>query len=63
MAKHKSNKTRSNRESRRLRLIYAKARREFSAADLQIITVVEKGVPLDKLITAMQRIQSNSKYA
>jgi hypothetical protein len=39
-----------------LREIYAKARREFTAADLQKYTVIEKGVPMEKVLADMERI-------
>jgi hypothetical protein len=39
-----------------LRQIYAKARREFNAADLQKYTVTEKGVPMEKVLADMERI-------
>jgi hypothetical protein len=45
----------------KLRAVYAKSRREFSAADLQKFTVIEKGIPLEKVIAQMQRIQRNSQ--
>lgn len=62
MSKRKSEKQRplSKGENQRIRAIYAKSRREFTAADLQRFTVPEKGIPLEKAIAEMEKIQ-NSK--
>ena len=63
MAKRKPNKPRRklSKEDRRLQAIYAKSRREFSAADLQKFTVIEKGIPFEKVLKAMEKIQRNYK--
>ena len=63
MAKRKPNKPRRtvSKEERRLQAIYAKSRREFSAADLQKYTVIEKGIPFEKVIKEMEKIQRNHK--
>jgi len=63
MAKRKPNKPRKklSKEEQRLKEIYAKSRREFSAADLQKFTVMEIGVPLEKVIKEMEKIQRNYK--
>ena len=64
MPKRKPNKPRKrplSREERRLQAIYAKSRREFSAADLQKFTVIERGIPIEKVIKEMERIQKNYK--
>jgi len=63
MSKRKDDKSRRpmSKEERRLQAIYAKSRREFSAADLQKFTVVEKGIPLEKIIAEMERIQRSYK--
>ena len=63
MAKQKPNKPRRtvSKEERRLQAIYAKSRREFSAADLQKYTVIEKGIPFEKVIKEMEKIQRNHK--
>lgn len=63
MAKRKPNKPRRklSKEERRLKGIYAKSRREFSAADLQKYTVIEKGIPMEKVIKEMERIQRTYK--
>lgn len=59
MAKRKENRSRrpKSEEDRRLQAIYAKSRQEFSAADLQKYTVVEKGLSLQKVIAEMEIIQ------
>jgi hypothetical protein len=44
---------------KRLQAIHAKSRAEFSAADLQRFTVIEKGIPLKKIIEEMEQIQRN----
>ena len=63
MAKRKENKPRrpKSKEEKELQAIYAKSRQEFSAADLQKYTVVEKGIPLKKVIAEMEKIQRGSK--
>jgi hypothetical protein len=40
-----------------LRQIYAKYRQEFSAADLQQYTEMEKGIPVDQILAEMEAIQ------
>jgi hypothetical protein len=63
MAKRKPNKPRKkqSKEEQRLKEIYAKSRREFSAADLQKFTVIEKGIPFEKVIKEMEEIQKKYK--
>jgi hypothetical protein len=64
MAKRKPDKSRRrplNKEERRLQAIYAKSRREFSAADLQKFTVIEKGIPMERVIKEMEKIQRTYK--
>jgi hypothetical protein len=63
VAKRKPNKPRRklSKEEQRLKAIYDKSRREFSAADLQKYTVIEKGIPFAKVIKAMERIQKSYK--
>jgi len=58
MAKRKSNKPRKPRtkKDKALQAIYDRVRREFSAADLQKYTRIEKGVPLEKVIEQMEAI-------
>ncbi len=43
-------------EDARLKEIYAWSRANFSAADLQKFTVVEKGVPAEKVLKQMKEI-------
>ena len=52
MAKRKNNKRRSKEEEE----LYAKMRKKFTAADLQKYTVIEKGIPFEKVLAEMQRI-------
>jgi hypothetical protein len=61
MAKRKPNKPRRklSKEEQKLKAIYAKSRRDFSAADLQKFTVIEKGIPMEKVIKEMEKIQKN----
>jgi hypothetical protein len=56
MAKRKLNKPRRklSREEQRLKAIYAKSRREFSAADLQKYTEIEVGVPFEKVLAEVE---------
>ena len=63
MAKRKDDKSRRSnaKVDKKLQAIYDKSRREFSAADLQKFTVIEKGVPLEKVIAEMEKIQRNYK--
>lgn len=63
MAKRKENNFRRSRGKidKKLQAIYAKSRAEFSAADLQKFTVTEKGIPLEKVIAEMEKIQKNYK--
>jgi len=59
MSKRKNEKARrvSGRQDRYVQAVYAKSRREFSAADLQKFTEIEEGIPLEQVIAAMERIQ------
>jgi hypothetical protein len=43
-------------EDKKLKAIYARGRKEFSAADLQKFTVIENGIPLKQVIAEMKRI-------
>lgn len=43
------------RRKRTLREIYARLRKEFTAADLQKYAVIEKGVPLETVIAEMRK--------
>src|SRR5207244_2213804 len=49
-------KTRKQRHSLEDQAIYDRIRREFSASDLQKYAVIEKGVPLEKVIKKMEAI-------
>ncbi len=40
-----------------LKTIYAKARRAFTAADLQKYTEIEEGIPFDQIIAELESIQ------
>lgn len=52
---HAIQRLRVNKEDD-LRTIYAKARRAFSAADLQKYTEIEDGIPLEQIIGEMEAI-------
>jgi hypothetical protein len=45
------------RKNAPLREIYARAREEFTAADLQKYTEIEEGIPLEEIIAKMEAIQ------
>ncbi len=63
MAKRKDDKSRRSKGKvdKKLRGIYAQSRRDFSAADLQKFTVIEKGIPLETVIAELEKIQTNYK--
>ena len=44
------------RKGESLRSIYARLRKDFTAADLQKYTEIEKGVPLEKVVAEMAEI-------
>jgi hypothetical protein len=44
-----------------LKTIYAKARKAFTAADLQRYTVVEKGIPAEQLLAELDAIHRKTK--
>lgn len=44
-----------------LEAIYEKSRREFTAADLQKFTVVEKGIPMEEVIAECEEINRKMK--
>lgn len=50
----KSGKRPLSKEERRLKAIYAKSRKEFTAADLQRYTVNEKGVRIEKVLAELE---------
>jgi hypothetical protein len=45
-----------SKKNRELQAIYDEFRRKFTAADLQKFTVVEKGVPAEKVLAGMKKI-------
>jgi hypothetical protein len=51
----------SAREDSELKEIYAKYKKEFSAADLQKYTEIEEGIPVEQVIAEMAEI--HRKYA
>jgi hypothetical protein len=53
-AKPRVTAPRKKKES--LKEIYARLKREFTAADLQKYTVIEKGIPLENVIAEMEEI-------
>jgi hypothetical protein len=63
MAKRRDDKFQRSKGKidKKLQAIYAKSRAEFSAADLQKFAVIEKGIPLEKVIEEMEKIQENYK--
>jgi hypothetical protein len=63
MAKRKNGKPRraKSKEEQRLQAIYAKSLREFTAADLQKFTVIEKGIPFEKVIAELEKIHRQTK--
>jgi hypothetical protein len=48
------------RKGATLREIYARARAEFTAADLQKYTEIEEGVPMERIIAEMEAIQNKT---
>lgn len=46
------------KKSDRLKTIYAKARRAFTAADLQKYTEIEEGIPFEKILGELEAIQA-----
>jgi hypothetical protein len=58
MAKRKNDKPRQRKKNKDkdLQALYGKARRQFTAANLQKYTVIEKGIPLERVIADMEKI-------
>jgi hypothetical protein len=58
MAKRKNNKKKQSQaeEDEKVRAIYEKIRREFTAADLQKYTEIEVGVPMEEVLAEMEKI-------
>jgi hypothetical protein len=64
MANHKNSKSRkasATKEKRLVARVYAKHRREFTAADLQKYTITEDGIPLDQVISECKTIHRKSR--
>jgi hypothetical protein len=61
MTQRSNEKPRRNRarEDRELQALYDEMRRKFTAADLQKYTEAEEGVPLERVISAMEEIHRN----
>jgi hypothetical protein len=51
---NRTNRNKLSKEEQRLKEIYPKSRREFSAADLQKYTVIEKGTPIEKVMAELE---------
>ncbi len=58
MAKRKNHKPQRSpaKENKELQDLYAKMRRDFTAADLQKYTQIEEGIPLKQVIAEMEEI-------
>jgi hypothetical protein len=58
MARRKSDKTRRTQaeDDPKLRALYAKMRKEFTAADLQKYTEIDKGIPAEQVLAEMEEI-------
>lgn len=58
MAKRKNENSRrsSAKSAHGLKALYAKMRREFSAADLQKYTMIEEGVPAAQVLAELEKI-------
>jgi hypothetical protein len=63
MPKRKDEKPRRKRNRRdpELQAIYDQSRREFTAADLQKYTVIEKGIPMEQVIAECEAINRRMK--
>ena len=48
------------RKGATLREIYARARQEFTAADLQRYTELDEGVPADEILAEMEEVQKQA---
>jgi hypothetical protein len=58
MAKRKNHKAQRSpaKKTKELHDLYAKMRRDFTAADLQKYTQIEEGIPLKQVIAEMEEI-------
>ncbi len=63
MEKRKLSKSRrpKNKEEERLRAIYAKSRKQFTAADLQKFTEIEEGVPFEQVLTELEEMHRKNR--
>ncbi len=46
----------SRKKPQSVRAVYARIKREFSAADLQKYTVIEEGIPAEQVLAEMEAI-------
>jgi hypothetical protein len=56
MAMRKKPNLGKTKKTSSLRQLYARLRKEFTAADLQKYTEIEEGVPLEKVVAEMEVI-------
>jgi len=61
MAKRKTDGTRQSREqkaaeAKKLKALYARMRKKFTAADLQKYTEIEVGIPAEQVLAQMEEI-------
>ena len=56
MASRKKTPERKPGKTASLKQIYARMRKEFTAADLQKYTEIEEGIPLEKVVAEMEEI-------
>lgn len=54
------NKRKKTPRKETMKQVYARLRREFSAADLQKYTVMERGVPAEKVLADMVKIHQQT---
>lgn len=61
--KPRRSSAKKNAEKKKLDLaaLYAKARREFTTADLQRFTVIEEGIPAEQVIAQLEEIDRKTK--
>jgi L-serine deaminase len=65
MATRKTNgkSTPKKKKQPTMKELYAKLRREFTAADLQLYTEVEEGIPADKVLAMMRQVHKDTLAA
>jgi hypothetical protein len=56
MPKRNRKQAQNSKDDKDLKALYAKMRKEFTAADLQKYTVIEKTIPAEKVIAEMEKI-------